>query len=171
MPQTIASLRKQFGISRSTLLYYEQAGLLSPQRGNNGYRYYSPSQVSRLEQISHYRALGIPVAEIGQYLDQQVGQRQLLQQQFDRLGDEIQRLQQQQHTILQALQLPAEHDVEALSKERWTEIMRAAGLDDEAMHNWHRQFETLEPNAHNAFLASLNIEPDEIDRIRKWSRT
>lgn len=170
MTTTLATLKTRFGISRSTLLYYEQAGLLSPQRGDNGYRYYSEDQIQRLEQVIRYRALGVPVAEIGQYLDQQVGQRQLLQQQFERLGEEIRRLQQQQRTILQALQPATENEDNSLDKDRWTEIMRAAGLDDDAMHNWHRQFEALEPDAHHAFLTSLSIEPDEIEQIRAWSR-
>jgi len=170
MTTTLATLKKRFGISRSTLLYYEDAGLISPQRGDNGYRYYNESQISRLEQIIRYRALGVPVAEIGQYLQQQVGQRQLLQQQFERLGEEIRRLQQQQRTILQALQPDSSDNSNSLDKARWTEIMRAAGLDDEAMHNWHRQFEQLEPGAHAEFLASLKIEPDEIEQIRRWSR-
>lgn len=35
------------------------------------------------------------------------------------------------------------------------------------MHNWHRQFERLEPAAHQEFLESLGIEPDEIRKIRE----
>ncbi len=57
-----------------------------------------------------------------------------------------------------------------ISKERWVEIMRAAGLKDEDMHNWHRQFEKMEPEAHQEFLESLGIKPAEITKIREWSR-
>jgi len=171
MSLTISQLNQRFGTARSTLLYYERQGLLSPQRDNNGYRYYNETQINRLEQILSFRALGVPVVEIAQLLSGPSGQqRQILQQQFDRLSEEIQRLRLQQRTILQYLQQPPEEENGMVSKERWTEIMRAAGLSDEDMHNWHRQFEKLEPEAHEEFLESLNIETDEIARIREWSR-
>ena len=54
-----------------------------------------------------------------------------------------------------------------ITKDRWVEIMRAAGLSDDDMHNWHRQFERLEPGAHQEFLESLGIDSDEIQRIRE----
>ncbi len=53
-----------------------------------------------------------------------------------------------------------------MTKQRWNEIMRASGMDDEAMWNWHRQFEQMEPEAHQEFLKSLNIPPFEIADIR-----
>ena len=57
-----------------------------------------------------------------------------------------------------------------LNKERWVEIMQAAGLTDQDMHNWHIQFEKMEPEAHQEFLESLGIEAPEIQKIREWSR-
>ena len=61
---------------------------------------------------------------------------------------------------------PSKED-EMITKDRWIEIMRAAGLSDEDMHNWHRQFERLEPDAHQEFLESLGIEAEEIQKIRQ----
>jgi hypothetical protein len=58
-----------------------------------------------------------------------------------------------------------------LNKTRWIEIMRAAGLSDQDMHNWHVQFECMEPEAHQEFLGSLGIDAEEIVRIRRFSRT
>jgi hypothetical protein len=57
-----------------------------------------------------------------------------------------------------------------VNKERWIEIMRAAGLTEENMHNWHVQFEKMEPGAHQEFLESLGIEAAEIGSIREWAR-
>ena len=54
-----------------------------------------------------------------------------------------------------------------ITKDRWVEIMRAAGLSDDDMHNWHRQFERLEPAAHQEFLESLDIDAEEIKAIRE----
>ena len=56
-----------------------------------------------------------------------------------------------------------------INKERWVDIMRAAGLNDEDMHSWHIQFEKMEPDAHQEFLESLGIKPAEITKIREWS--
>ena len=58
-----------------------------------------------------------------------------------------------------------------VTKDRWVEIMRAAGFTDEDMHNWHRQFERLEPEAHQEFLESLGIEAGEIASIRERFQT
>ncbi|MBU2712350.1 hypothetical protein KCG35_14885 [Zooshikella sp. WH53] len=53
-----------------------------------------------------------------------------------------------------------------VTKQRWVEIMRAAGFDEQDMQNWHRQFEKMEPEEHQKFLESLGIDPEEIKRIR-----
>jgi len=57
-----------------------------------------------------------------------------------------------------------------VSKERWVEIMRASGMSELDMHNWHAQFEKMEPQAHQEFLESLGISPAEIDKIHQFSR-
>ena len=48
--------------------------------------------------------------------------------------------------------------------------MRAAGMSDEDMRNWHREFEAREPLAHQEFLESLYLDTDEIRQIRHWSQ-
>jgi MerR family transcriptional regulator, thiopeptide resistance regulator len=57
-----------------------------------------------------------------------------------------------------------------VNKERWVEIMHAAGLSEQDMHNWHVQFELMEPEAHQEFLESLKIPQPEIERIRQNCR-
>ncbi|MEZ8092509.1 hypothetical protein ACED51_00360 [Photobacterium swingsii] len=57
-----------------------------------------------------------------------------------------------------------------LNKSRWVEIMKAAGLTDENMKNWHQQFEAMEPEAHQTFLESLSIDAEEIKTIRHWAQ-
>jgi hypothetical protein len=61
-------------------------------------------------------------------------------------------------------------EIEMINKSRWVEIMQAAGLSEDDMHNWHIQFEKMEPQSHQEFLESLGIEPDEINKIREYSR-
>ena len=57
-----------------------------------------------------------------------------------------------------------------MTKARWTSIMRAAGMNETDMRNWHREFEAREPESHHEFLESLHIEAEEVTRIREWSR-
>ena len=55
----ISQLAEQFGLSRSTLLYYDRIGLLSPSaRSEAGYRQYSAADRGRLESICSLRRAG-----------------------------------------------------------------------------------------------------------------
>jgi MerR family transcriptional regulator, thiopeptide resistance regulator len=60
-------------------------------------------------------------------------------------------------------------EIDMVNKKRWVEIMKAAGFKEDDMRNWHRQFERLEPQAHQEFLESLGIEAAEIRQIRQSS--
>jgi DNA-binding transcriptional MerR regulator len=67
---TVKQLAKLTGVTPRTLHYYDEIALLAPTRvGANGYRYYGDAALLRLQQILLYRALGVPLAEIGALLD------------------------------------------------------------------------------------------------------
>lgn len=169
---TVSQLAKQYQVSRSTLLYYERKGLLQPAcRSDNGYRWYGEKQLKRLEAILAYRSYGIPVNSIQSLLsrDNDRTQGQILQQQFKTLEQEIQKLRQQQKAIVLLLNQPELMAQPKLSKQRWVDIMQAAGMSEKDMHHWHQQFESMEPKGHQEFLESLDIQPEEIARIRQWS--
>lgn len=169
---TISRLGKKFNISRSTILYYERAGLLLPsKRSANGYRWYNSEQVEILELILAYRSLGLPIAKIADLLRQkdQLVQEQILSEQFLALEREIQKLRLQQRAITTLLGSVETLHGKILNKEQWSQIMKAAGLTERDMKRWHAQFEKMEPESHQAFLESLHISPDEIAKIRSWS--
>ena len=172
---TISSLAKASGLSRSTLLYYDRLGLFKPSsRSHAGYRLYAQADIERLEEICLYRKIGIPLSDMKKLLDTSgtTSALEILQRRLRKLDREIANFRRQQHTIVELLKLKQLHQgVEMLNKERWVEIMRAAGLKDEDMHNWHVQFEKMEPEAHQEFLESLGIEAAEIYKIREWSRS
>lgn len=67
--------------------------------------------------------------------------------------------------------VPDNKEIEMISKERWVEIMTAAGFDETARRKWHEQFERMEPEAHDEFLLSLGIPPQAVQRIRRASRS
>ena len=61
----ISEFEKTTGLSRDTIRYYEKIGLLTPpQRGHNGYRYYSKVQLEELAFIEMGKALGFTLMEI-----------------------------------------------------------------------------------------------------------
>lgn len=52
------------GVSVRTLHHYDEIGLLSPQKQENGYRYYSDEDMSVLQTILFYKYLGFPLKHI-----------------------------------------------------------------------------------------------------------
>lgn len=67
---TISKLAKKFGLSRSTLLYYDAKGLLSPLGHQHGeYRVYGEKEFLRLEKICMYREAGVSLRAIKEILD------------------------------------------------------------------------------------------------------
>ncbi len=50
--------------------------------------------------------------------------------------------------------------------EEWVTMFEEIGLDEAKMHRWHRIFETRHPDAHQRFLEWLEIDRQEIARIR-----
>ena len=76
MEYSIRELSRLSGVSTRTLRWYDQIGLLKPGRvAESGYRYYSPAQVDRLQDILFYRALGVELARIKACLDDPSFQR------------------------------------------------------------------------------------------------
>ena len=52
------------GITKKNIRFYEEQGLLAPDRAENGYREYGQADVDRLMQIKLLRKLGVPIEEI-----------------------------------------------------------------------------------------------------------
>ena len=172
---TIGALAKASGLSRSALLYYDRLGLLRPgQRSSANYRLYSPAEAQRLEQICLYRKMGIPLEEIRRLLRSPARNTavEILRKRLQSLDREIAELGRQQRCIVEILKQKTIHrEAIVINKVRWIEIMRAAGLSQQDMTNWHAQFEKMEPEAHQEFLESLGIAADEIKAIREHSRS
>lgn len=62
---TVSRLAKKLGLSRTTILYYEQQGLLKPSLiAENRYRWYGESEIERLKSIISYRSYGLSISDI-----------------------------------------------------------------------------------------------------------
>lgn len=67
---TVGQLSEQAGVSIRTLHYYEEQGLLSPDRQGTGeHRVYGLEQMERLQQITALKFLGFPLKQIRDILE------------------------------------------------------------------------------------------------------
>lgn len=70
MVYNVKQLADMAGVSRRTLHYYDEIGLLHPsEKADNGYRSYDDAAVLRLQQILFFRELGLSLDEIGTAVD------------------------------------------------------------------------------------------------------
>jgi len=172
MPLNVTCLARTCGLSRSTVLYYESIGLLRrPGRSEGNYRVYSEKDQERLRQICIYREAGLTLGDIRSLLDARGGDASaVLRRRFVEIGEGIERLREHQRAIARLLRGTNQIRRNAVvTKEKWTEIMRAAGFSEQDMRRWHKEFEKSAPQEHQEFLEFLHIPADEIKSIRKWS--
>lgn len=168
----ITELARQFGLSRSTLLYYDQIGLLTPTgRSAAGYRLYSSNDRERLAAICNFRQAGLTIEDILRVLSmKEDADRSVLQERMRKLGAEIRILQTQRHLLGKILRVQSLGELPVtVDKQAWVEMLRAAGMDEAAMRRWHIEFERRAPEAHHHFLLTLGISEDEALFIRKRS--
>ncbi len=67
--RTVKQVARASGVSVRALHHYHHIGLLTPEVGENGYRYYGQAEMLRLQHILFYRELGLPLSEIARILD------------------------------------------------------------------------------------------------------
>jgi len=169
---TVTKLARRCGLSRSTLLYYESIGLLHPaHRSAGNYRCYGEQAAARLRQICFYRDAGLKLEDVRAILDRPATDAsRVLERRLAEITSEIETLRKHQQTMLRLLQNRTLRSAKVISKEKWVEIMNAAGLSREQMHRWHHEFEKTAPAEHQEFLEFLHIPADEIHLIRQRSR-
>jgi DNA-binding transcriptional MerR regulator len=170
---TIGQVAKKYSLSRSTLIYYDNIGVLTPSgRSESNYRLYSDSDLEKMNRIQLFRSAGLPLDAITLLLGTQGGELAVsLENRLDSINGEIRDLRNQQQVILKLLENKnLAQNSRVLTKETWVSMLRAAGLDEAGMRNWHMEFETTSPEAHQDFLESIGIESDEIATIRNWSK-
>ena len=169
---TISQIAKKFGLSRSTLLYYDKIGLLSPkQRTDADYRLYSEADCKTMEEIARLRGAGVGLGEIRKLLEGGRTKRtDILRERLAKINHEISLLRHQQRFILNLLgDRTLMGGTRVLTKDKWIGYLRRAGLDEAGMNRWHQEFEASSPEAHQDFLESLGLSDSEIRRIRQHS--
>ena len=159
-------------MSRSSLLYYDKIGLLSPSgRSKANYRLYTQKDHERLSQISVYKEAGLSLTSIDEILSSNNSKMaDLLEKRLASLNLEMNRIRKQQQLIVLLLgEDSLLRSSRVMNKTQWVDILKASGMDEEAMRQWHIEFERSLPEAHKDFLESLGIESEEIATIRNWA--
>lgn len=170
---TISALGRRYGLSRSTLLYYDRIDLLRPSgRSAAGYRKYSADDEERLHLICTYRRAGLALREIRKILAAPKGRvADALRNRLEELDGEMEALRQQQRLIaglLESGEVPPGSSV--MDKATWVSLLAASGFSEEDMGRWHVEFERSSPEKHLRFLRFLGIPPDEAKAIQHRSR-
>jgi DNA-binding transcriptional MerR regulator len=124
----IGTVAKLAQVSVRTLRYYDDLGLLRPAHVDpfTGYRYYTPDQVLRLHRILVLRDLGVPLAEAGRLVDDDVTVEQL-------------------RGILRLRQAEARAQLAAQTEQLTRVEVRLAQLEETAMAHYEVIVKRLEP--------------------------
>jgi len=99
---SISHFAELTGVSRSTLIYYDEAGVFHPvERGENGYRYYSPQQFIIVNLVRVLSDLQVPLKQIEAIKDCRTPESifDLLTEQHDVLEEKIKWLKSSQGVI------------------------------------------------------------------------
>ena len=156
MEYTIRQLADLAGVTTRTLRWYHEIGLLEPARmGANGYRYYGPAQVDRLQHILFYRALGVELPQIKACLDDPAFCR------LDALRDHLRQLRREQGRIQRLIQAVSETITREERKEAMSAQEKFKVFQEEARQRWGDEA----VDASQAKLAALR--PEEQLRWKK----
>ncbi len=91
---TVHEIEQKYNVTKKTLIYYENEGLLKPGRDHNNYRHYSYDDMTRLKYILLLRSMDISINEIKQILNEELSiadvlkdKKELIKQQHLKLED------------------------------------------------------------------------------------
>ncbi|HJB06534.1 MAG TPA: MerR family transcriptional regulator [Candidatus Enterocloster faecavium] len=104
---TTGAFAKYFGIKKDTLFYYDEIGLFSPAFvGENGYRYYTASQISPFGTLLALREMNVPLCQIREYFEAPSPAKLeiMATRQMERLEEEIRRRKEIHGIFKQILQ-------------------------------------------------------------------
>ncbi|WFR55784.1 MerR family transcriptional regulator [Anaerocolumna sp. AGMB13025] len=173
MELSVSKMAANFGISRSTLLYYDSINLLKPsKRTNAGYRLYNDADMERLNKIMLFRDAGVPLAEISNLLI--AANLEVTAQLLKRLGElnkEIEAAKKRQNIIVKLLETSILYkNLKNMDESTWLAILDSAGIKRETTEEWHSQFEKHSPMQHQNLLELLGFDADEIQDQREHYR-
>ena len=121
----IGKVEKICHISKKTLRYYDKVGVLSPDKveGDNGYRYYSKSNLLSIPVIKYYKQSGFKLEEIKKLRDEMAceGLEKSFNEKVDELDDTYKELKlkiksvKDWHALIKEAKLVIDNDITDVS--------------------------------------------------------
>lgn len=156
---TISEISRLFGIGIDSLRYYERLGVVSPQRGSNGYRLYDLDDMYKLSLIKDLRRLDLPMKQIKDYLDRQTvastrelldRERCMLEERIAQLQNDLKTVQEHAHELDDAQNRPVDTvKIVSRANRRCVELSERIERDAEMdllIQRLHRQYEHILPH-------------------------
>ena len=126
----IKQVEELVGITSKNIRFYEDQGLLQPQRTENGYRDYGLEEVEILKQIKLFRKIGVPVEEIYRVFHREIEIGDCLEKQESLLRKEKTNIEKM--CLLTREMLEASVTMEKMDTDYWldeVEKMEKEGID------------------------------------------
>ncbi|MEH7072704.1 MerR family transcriptional regulator [Neobacillus drentensis] len=104
----IGEIAKLKNISKRTIDYYTQIGLLNPIRTESNYRLYGEDCIKVLNMIEHYKNLNIPLEDIKSTIEMMKSDntldKQKVEKHFEQIASIMQHLKEEIHVMEPILQ-------------------------------------------------------------------
>ena len=144
------------GISRRNLRFYEQQGLICPQRNpENDYRDYSQQDIETLKLIRALRMLDTPLEDIASFLHQQMTIAQLSALQEQRLK---QRQKEVEMSIAFCRKLQSVSELDAQSVDTLLHQMDQPEVKQKLFDSWKQDYQKV---AHGESMKAFSFSPDD----------
>lgn len=167
MEYSIQKLSSLAGVTTRTLRWYDETGLLKPSRvAPNGYRYYGPAEVDRLQDILYFRALGVELARIKACLDDPSFDRlSILRHHLTALEGERERLEGLIRSVRETITAEERNEI-MIDEAKFEAFKRRAVEENEASFGKEarEKYGEAEVNAANAAVMKLTRE-----EYREWT--
>lgn len=87
----INEVEHMVGISKKSIRYYEELGLINPERNKqNEYRIYHQEDIEKLKTIKFLRELNVPLRQIKQLNDKTITLKDCIQERLNEIDNELQ---------------------------------------------------------------------------------
>ncbi len=171
MEYSVGKVAKMFNLSRTTLLYYDSIGLLTPSlRSSARYRIYCDSDIEKLRKIALYKDAGVPLSEINKLISASENSFvSILMRCLDGLNKEISLIKAKQNIIVDILcNVNLFRSFVNIDQEALREVLSSVGMSEEQAIKWHVDFEHNSPEQHRNLLLALGIPEDEAEKMSEY---
>lgn len=117
----IKQVEELVGITSKNIRFYEDQGLLNPDRADNGYREYHQKEVDTLKQIKLLRRFGVSVEEIKSVFQKKESLSECLEKHITSLLKEQENLEHMRNLAKSILD--KNETIDSLNTEMWLELV------------------------------------------------